>query len=184
MSHFPSLPNLELIGLFKNFHGRGIRPLLEYHDAILRSDSELSVGDRELIAAYVSSINGCHYCFSAHRDHAKAWGIDADVFGDLLVNTDHASLSEKQRVALEFARKLTVDPKSLDEAAAGSVYAAGYSEAGFFDIISVTALYNFMNRILEGAGIKAHVRVLNMSDEARRRYRYTDLWSIIAPSQT
>ncbi len=83
MSHFPTIPNLELLSLFRKFPERGILPLLEYHDAILRNDSELSVGDRELIAAYVSSVNGCHYCFSAHRDHAKAWGIPEEVFGNV-----------------------------------------------------------------------------------------------------
>ena len=182
MSHFPSQPNLELIGLFKRFPERGILPLLEYHDAVLRSDSELSVGERELIAAYVSSINGCHYCFAAHRDHAKAWGIDPDVFGDISINTTHPSLTARQHEVLGFAKKLTLDPKSVSEEDAGAIYAAGYSEAGLFDVISVTALYNFMNRILEGAGIKKHVRVLEMSDEDRRKYRYTHLWKMIAGS--
>lgn len=56
----------------------------------------------------------------------------------------------------------------------------GFSEEGLFDIISVTALYNFMNRILEGAGIKKHVRVMKMTDEMRRRYRYTHLWKTIS----
>ncbi|MBC7156521.1 MAG: hypothetical protein H5U20_03280, partial [Rhodobacteraceae bacterium] len=44
----------------------------------------------------------------------------------------------------------------------------------------VTALYNFMNRMLEGAGIKKHVRVGDMTDEMRRRYRYTHLWKTIS----
>jgi len=75
---FSQIEDLDLHALFSRFHKRGIQPLLEYHDAILREESELTVGERELIAAYVSSINGCHYCFSAHRDHARAWGIPED----------------------------------------------------------------------------------------------------------
>ena len=180
MSHFPSIPDLELMGLFRRFSDRGIYPLLEYHDAILRSPSELSEGERELIAAYVSSINDCHYCYSAHRDHAKAWGIDAGVFGDMRIDTDHPSIPDKLRPALAYARRLTVDPQGVGPADAQAVYDAGYSEEGLFDIISVTALYNFMNRILEGAGIKKHVRVHNMSDEMRRKFKYTHLWKIIS----
>ena len=100
MSHFPSIPNLELLGLFKKFPDRGILPLLAYHDAILRNESELSVAERELIAAYVSAVNGCHYCCSAHRDHAKAWGIPAEVFGNLQIDLDHPGISERMRPVL------------------------------------------------------------------------------------
>lgn len=180
MSHFPSIPNLELMGLFRKFPDRGILPLLEYHDAVLRSESELSIGERELIAAYVSSLNDCHYCFSAHRDHAKAWGVDPEVFGDVRIDTAHESIPPKLRPVLAFVRRLTMDPAGVNETDAKAIYDAGYSEAGFFDIISVTALYNFMNRILEGAGIKKHVRVMEMTDEMRRKYRYTHLWKTIS----
>src|SRR5262249_56040163 len=51
----------------------GIRGLFEYRpdtgavlsdlgEVLLRSDSTLSRGERELIAAYVSHLNGCRYC--------------------------------------------------------------------------------------------------------------------------
>lgn len=180
MSHFPSIPNLELLGLFRRFPERGILPLLEYHDAILRNDSELTVGERELIAAYVSSLNQCHYCFSAHRDHAKAWGIPDAVFGNVQIDLDHEGIPARMRPVLAFARRLTIDPAGTGIPDAQAVYDAGFSEEGLFDIISVTALYNFMNRILEGAGIKKHVRVTDMTDEMRRRYRYTHLWKTIS----
>lgn len=180
MSHFPSIPNLELLGLFKKFPERGILPLLEYHDAVLRNESELSVAERELIAAYVSSLNDCHYCFSAHRDHAKAWGIPAEVFGNVQIDLDHPIIDARLRPVLAFVRRLTVDPSGTGEGDAQAVYDAGFSEEGLFDIISVTALYNFMNRILEGAGIKRHVRVTQMTDEMRRKYRYTHLWKGIS----
>ena len=180
MSHFPSIPNLELLGLFKKFPDRGILPLLEYHDAVLRNQSELTVAERKLIAAYVSSLNDCHYCFSAHRDHAMAWGIPAKVFGNVQIDLDHPIIDARLRPVLAFVRRLTVDPAGTGEADAQAVYDAGFSEDGLFDIISVTALYNFMNRILEGAGIKRHVRVTDMTDEMRRKYRYTHLWKTIS----
>ncbi len=184
MSHFPSIQNLELLSLFRKFPDRGILPLLEYHDAILRNDSELSVAERELIAAYVSSVNGCHYCFSAHRDHAKAWGIPAEVFGNVQIDLDHPGIPERMRPVLAYSRRLTVDPAGVGMSDAQAVYDAGFSEEGLFDIISVTSLYNFMNRVLEGAGIKKHVRVTDMTDEMRRKYRYTHLWKTISKEQT
>lgn len=180
MSHFPEIPDLDLHALFRRFHQRGVLPLLEYHDAILREDSELTIAERELIAAYVSSINGCHYCFSAHRDHARAWGIDADAFGNVEIDLSHPSIPARMLPVLAFARKLTLEPSAVSMADAQAVYDAGFSEEGLFDILSVTSLYNFMNRMLEGAGIKRHKTQLQMSDEMRRKFRYTNLWKILS----
>lgn len=81
---------------------------------------------------------------------------------------------------LAYARRLTVDPAGVGMSDAQGVYDAGFSEEGLFDIISVTSLYNFMNRILEGIGIMKHVRVTEMTDEFRRKYRYTHLWKAIS----
>jgi len=178
MSHFPQIDDLDLHALFSRFHKRGIQPLLEYHDAVLREDSELTIAERELIAAWVSSINGCHYCFSAHRDHARAWGIPDEVFGDVEIDLSHPGIPARMLPVLAFARKLTLTPSAVSMADAQAVYDAGFSEEGLFDILSVTALYNFMNRMLEGAGIKHHKTKLQMSDEMRRKFRYTNLWRL------
>lgn len=79
-----------------------------------------------------------------------------------------------------FVRRLTVDPPGTGMSSAPAVCNAGFSEEGLFHVISVNALYYFMNRILEGAGIKWPVRVMYMTDEMRRRYRYTHLWTTIS----
>lgn len=180
MSHFPSAPDLDLMALFRRYSDRGIQPLLEYHDAILRSESELTVGERELIAAYVSSLNGCHFCFSAHRDHAVAWHIPPGLFGEVRIDLDHPDMPARMRPVLAFVRRLTLDPSATGPDEAQAVLDAGFSEDGLFDILSVTALFNFMNRMLEGAGIKQHVRTLDMTDEMRRKYRYTHLWKALS----
>jgi Ni2+-binding GTPase involved in maturation of urease and hydrogenase len=36
--------------------------LINFHQEVLREESELSVGQREFIAAYVSGLNSCQYC--------------------------------------------------------------------------------------------------------------------------
>ena len=76
MNSFDSLPDdASLLHVFKRFP-KGIDHLLRYHDAILRGSSELSIGERELIAAYVSSLNACDYCAGAHTVIASTYGID------------------------------------------------------------------------------------------------------------
>ena len=42
------------------------RPLSELAEVLLRGPGTLTRGERELIAAYVSWLNGCRYCSSSH----------------------------------------------------------------------------------------------------------------------
>ena len=51
---FPSLPNPpDLSDVFLKFP-RGARAIAELHDIVLRGESPLSIGEREMIAAHVS----------------------------------------------------------------------------------------------------------------------------------
>ncbi len=53
MALFPSLPERAFLGdVYKRFP-KTLRPLLEYHDILLRGPSPLSIAEREMIAAYV-----------------------------------------------------------------------------------------------------------------------------------
>ncbi len=48
------------------------RPLGELAEVLLRGPGTLTRGERELIAAYVSALNGCQYCSSSHSACAAA----------------------------------------------------------------------------------------------------------------
>lgn len=180
MSFFRSIREAaDVMALFRRFP-KSVKPLLEYHDVVLRSDdSSLSVGERELIAAYVSSLNGCEYCFTAHRRYAEAFGIDPSVFGDMSVSLDWEVLPERLAPIFEYVRKLTLDPTSVEQADADAVFASGWDDDALYDAISVCALYNFMNRIVEGAGIKEYRDANRLSPSAMRSFRYANIAKII-----
>ena len=151
---FPSIPGEpELSSVFRRFPHTA-PPLLDYHDRLLRDPSPLTVGERELIAAYVSGLNACTYCHGAHTVAAGNFGIDETVFNGLMDDLDSAAVDEKIKPILAYVRKLTLTPSRMIEADAEAVYAAGWDEQALFDAISVCALFNFMNRIVEGSGIK------------------------------
>jgi uncharacterized peroxidase-related enzyme len=120
----------------------------------LRDPSPLTVAERELIAAYVSGLNACTYCHGAHTVAATAFGIDESVFADLMADLDTATVDGRIKPILAYVRKLTLSPARMVEADAEAVYAAGWDEQALFDAVSVCALFNFMNRIVEGSGIK------------------------------
>lgn len=131
-------------------------PLLEYHDRLLRDRSPLTVAERELIAAYVSGINSCTFCHGAHVVAARAYGIDPDVFEGLMADLETSAVDDKLKPLLAYVGKLTRTPAMMTQADADRVYAAGWEEQALFEAVSVCALFNFMNRIVEGSGIKSN----------------------------
>ena len=180
MSFYPSLPDKHhLVQLWQRFP-RGIEALLQLHDDFLRNeDSALDIAERELIAAHVSALNGCNYCFIAHRRYAEAFGIDDDVFGEMSIDTAHESLRPQMTAALIYVAKLTENPSAVSQADVDALIAAGWDEDAIHDIISVTAIYAFMNRLLEGSGMKENVAPQGFTTEKARAGRYTDMLKMI-----
>jgi len=54
---------------------------------------------------------------------------------------------------LAYVKKLTVLPARINEVDAKAVYAAGWNERALYDAVQICALFNFMNRIIEGTGV-------------------------------
>lgn len=127
--------------------------MLRLADEILRQPSPFSVAERELIFAYISAQNACDYCHDSHRPVAAAFGIDEKVFDELQRDVDGASVDERLKPVLRYARKLTLTPARMVQADADALYAAGWDEQALVDAASVCALANFFNRIVDGIGI-------------------------------
>ena len=167
MAKFPSLPECPVLGdVFKRFP-EGVGPLLEYHDILLRGPSPLSIAQREMLAAYVSALNACRYCFSAHQTIAEVHGIEPGLLELMVTDPAAVGIDAALLPLLAYVRKLTETPSRVLEADAAAVYAAGWSEQALFHAVSVCALFNFMNRIVEGCGVVTDPQV---TAEQRARY--------------
>jgi uncharacterized peroxidase-related enzyme len=156
MTFFPSLGDDAGVphALAKFNTGTG-KPLLEFHDALLRTeDSPLTIGQREMIAAYVSGTNSCKYCHGSHTRAAVYFGIDEGLISSLLDDVDTAGIEDEMKPIMRFVRKLTLEPSKMTQADADAVFDAGWNERALYDAIQVCALYNFMNRYVEGIGIE------------------------------
>jgi uncharacterized peroxidase-related enzyme len=179
MTQFPNaLPQeATLEHLFKAFPA-GVGPLMALHDAILRAPGPFQIDEREMIAAYVSALNTCAYCFGAHRLMAQAFGLDPDRTETLVKDGPLAAgLSPRWVPLLAYVEKLTKAPEDLIWADARAVYDAGWSEAELDQAIRIAALYAFMNRIVMGAGLtpKAAYAAPRATDlKVRRVSGYTE----------
>ncbi len=178
MTHYPSLDkDAKLEDLFRAFP-RGVAPLIALHDQILRDEnSDLSLAERELIAAFVSGLNACSFCFGAHKLMARAFGVDGDLIEDLVADEQTANIDPKLRPLFAYLRKLTLMPAKISQKDVQGVLDAGWSEAALHDAVLICALFNFMNRVLDGAGISPKPIFENPSEEdlkQRTDGTYTD----------
>ncbi|MDQ7019309.1 MAG: peroxidase-related enzyme [Robiginitomaculum sp.] len=177
MSVYPSLKDpAYLEDLFVRFP-RGTGPLMAFHDAVLRNeDSPLSIAEREIIAALVSGLNACAFCYGAHKTMAMAFGLPEETITALVEDIDSAPIDEKLKPLLHYVRKLTLSPSKMVQSDADAVFAAGWPEEALHDAVLVCALFNFMNRVLDGAGITPKP-VFDQPDndalKARRNSTYT-----------
>jgi uncharacterized peroxidase-related enzyme len=155
MTYLPSLPpGAVLLDVFRA-RPEIYRPLLEFHQALLRGPSPLSVAERELIAAYVSSLNACGYCHGVHTATAQAFGIQEGTLAALLSDVAAAPVSERMKPLLRYVAKLTVTPAKITPADAAAVLDAGWDERALHDAVAVCGLFSLMNRLVDGLGITA-----------------------------
>lgn len=155
MTYLPSLPDdAKLLDVFRA-HPESARPLLALHEVLMRGPSPLTVAERELVAAYVSGLNACGYCYGVHRATAEQFGVDADLLGRLVGDLDSAPVEERLRTLLRYVGLVTRTPARITPADARAVLDAGWDEQALHDAVSVAALFNLMNRMVEGLGVSA-----------------------------
>jgi len=153
----PFLPSLQkgasLLNLFKAFPEES-KPLIELNEVLLRKPSPFTDGERELIAAYVSGLNQCRYCHGVHTATTELLGTPPELVDSLIDDIEAAPVADKMKPVLRYARKLTQRPTSVTKEDADAIFAVGWDETALYYAVAVTALFNFMNRLVEGLGIE------------------------------
>lgn len=174
----PFLPSLRagsgLLEVFKAFPDTS-KPLIEFHEVLLRGPSPFTAAERELLAAYVSRLNHCRYCHGVHTATAERLGIVAGAVDRLVEDIESAPVSERMKPVLHFARILTRAPSSLRKADADAILAAGWDETALYHAVAVTALFNFMNRLVEGLGIELDPAYLEVASRRLAERGYAPL---------
>lgn len=153
MAYLPSLPDhASLLDVFRMFPETN-EPLLSFHEILLRGTSPFTEAERELIAAYVSGLNGCRYCHDVHTATAERLGVAPGTIAALL-DGDTSAIPHKMMPVLDFAKKLTQSANGVTKVDADAVLAVGWEETTVYHLVAVTALFNYMNRLVEGLGIE------------------------------
>ncbi len=137
-------------GLFA-FSPSSAKPLLDLAQTLLRGDSTLSVGERELIAAYVSRKNGCFFCGMSHGAAAQCLLPNGrSVVSSVLKNPERAAISTKLKSLLAVASKVAKSGKRVLKSDIGKARRAGASEKEIHDTVLIAAAFCMYNRYVDG----------------------------------
>jgi uncharacterized peroxidase-related enzyme len=123
----------------------------KYTHEAMRGPSKWSVGERELMAAFVSKQNDCAFCIGAHTaTSSMAYHDDAKVAA-VLSSPETADIAEPLRATLCMLRKLTLE-HTVDADDMRAVIAAGVSPEQIEDALAVCFAFNVTNRLADAFG--------------------------------
>ena len=124
------------------------RAFFAYHDALmLREDSGLTKGEREMIVTTTSAANHCLYCVVAHGAILRIYEKKPLVADQVATNYRKADISPRQRAMLDFAMKVCLHSHEIEDADFAPLHAHGFSDEDIWDITSITAFFGLSNRI-------------------------------------
>ena len=136
----------------------------ELADVLMRSgDCAFISEQRELIGAYTSGTNNCTYCYDTHKPTAEAFGVDENLLESMLSDLDASAVDEKLKPILRYVRKLTETPSRMVQADVDAIFNAGWDADCFHYTVMICGLFNLMNRMMDGYGVKntAEGRLIN-----------------------
>jgi AhpD family alkylhydroperoxidase len=125
----------------------------EFTHEAMRGPSPWSVGDRELMAAYVSKVNDSAFCIGAHTATAsRAYQNGAKVQA-VLADLETAPIEEPLRATLRMLGKLTAEGQ-LSAEDMREVLSAGVSRQQVEDALAVCVAFNTTDRLADAFGFR------------------------------
>jgi len=147
-SGYPLPDAARLIFYRSDFYGN---PAKQFTQRAMRGQSPWSVGDRELMAAYISRLNECSFCIKAHT------AVSAGAYGDgtkvkqVLDDLETAPISPQLKVVLTMLTKLTRE-NMIDADDIHTVLATGVNPEQIQDALAVCFAFNVTNRLADAFG--------------------------------
>lgn len=138
--------------------------LMSFTQGVMHEAAPISPGLRELIAAYVSSLNQCSFCCNCHSAVAAELLGCTDLVEHVLRDLESSPLAEKEKALLRFVRKVTLNLPTCHEADVKSLKQHGWTDEAIYYAILACALFNFYNRWVTASGVQA------VSDESHTFY--------------
>lgn len=141
-----------IVGLLQTFPDTA-RCLVALAEQMLRRDTPgLSMGEREIIAGYVSRLGNCEFCDLSHSEVGEAMLGQPGLVQAAVCNLETANLRPIMKTLLPIAAKVQGDPKHVSHADVERARRAGASDQEIHDTVLIAAAFCMFNRYVDGLG--------------------------------
>ncbi|HEY5367503.1 MAG TPA: carboxymuconolactone decarboxylase family protein [Hanamia sp.] len=128
------------------------KPLNELAEILLHDDKNtLSRGEREMIGAYVSSLNDCFFCQNVHGAMTQHYlGCDMQTIDGIKKDFSSAPISEKLKALLTIAGSVQKGGKYVTAEQIETARLHGAIDKEIHDTVLIAAAFCMFNRYVDG----------------------------------
>ena len=123
------------------------RAFFAMHDALMLRKGNLTKAEKEMIVVTVSGGNDCHYCVIAHGAILRIVTKNSLLADQLAINYHKADITERQKVMLDFAVKVSKDSGIISDEDFELLRGHGFDDEDIWDIGGITAFFCLSNRM-------------------------------------
>jgi uncharacterized peroxidase-related enzyme len=133
------------------FRPETAKPMRELAEVLLRGPNTLSSGEREMIAAFVSTRNDCYFCQTSHRA-AAAHHLDGnyELVDAVRFDYPNAPVSAKLKALLAIAGSVQKGGLYVTEDEIAAARNAGATDLEIHDTVLIAAAFCMYNRYVDG----------------------------------
>jgi uncharacterized peroxidase-related enzyme len=133
------------------FRPETAKPMRELAEVLLRGPNSLTSGEREMIAAFVSTRNDCYFCQTSHRAAAAHHlGGNYELVDAVRFDYPNAPVSDKLKALLAIAGSVQKGGKHVSEEEIAAARNAGATDLEIHDTVLIAAAFCMYNRYVDG----------------------------------
>ena len=118
------------------------------------SNTQLSLREREAARWTIALINDCVVCQDTRAVDGSTHGVDEGFYGEVANWRESSELSDRERLAAEFAQRFALDHQGMDDAFWERLRAA-YRDDEIADLTMCTGMFLGLGRVLAVIGVRA-----------------------------
>ena len=150
MPYIPLEEHLPGITGLLEYDKEAAAPIRELTQILLRGESTLTEGERELIATVVSNGNQCKFCTAAHTAAADILLGENETSQHVKTSIATAPVSDKMKALLIIASMVRENGKAVTKEAIEKAKAEGATDIEIHDTVLIAALFCLYNRYVDG----------------------------------
>ena len=168
MAHSPLPGGASGIRALLAFRPELAQPIADLTNTLLHAPNSLTPGERELIAAYVSSLNNCTFCHDSHAAIASwHFGNDEGFVTSVVADPATAGISDKLKALLDIAARVQQSGSLVRPIDVERARHTGATDVEIHDTVLIAAAFCMFNRYVDGLGAGGVTEPTSRRERAR-----------------